>query len=57
MADFHGNFDKTINGLRVVSYGGGSPRRARIEGAEGNLSMEQMRDLKYMIERLLELHA
>lgn len=57
MKDFHGNFDKTINGIRVVSCGGGSPRWGRIEGAEGNLSMEQMRDLKYMIERLLELHG
>lgn len=54
MPDFHGHYDKTINGLRVVSYGGGSPRWATIEGIEGSLSMEQMRDLKYMIERLLE---
>lgn len=57
MADFHGTFDKTINDLNVKSYGGGSPRWVTIKNSQAelyNLSMDECRDLQYMLSRLLE---
>lgn len=62
MADsFHLNFKKTIGHVDVESHGGGSPRCVSIartdrdDMAIANLSMEQARDLRYALDRLLTL--
>jgi len=52
---FHDTFDKTINGVRVLSYGGGSPRFVRVitDKAEINFGIDEARDLHYALERFL----
>lgn len=58
MSNRAGDFDKRIGRLRVLSYGGGSPRWVRIttdrdDDAIQNLSVEECRDLRYALDRLL----
>lgn len=58
-ANYHLNYDKKIGNVRVLSYGGGAPRWVRIfrtdrdDMAIENLSMEEARDLRYALDRLI----
>ena len=60
---FNDTFDKRINTVRVLSYGGGSPRWVRIFRTDRedmsiqNLTMEDCRDLHYALGRLLADYA
>ena len=51
--------DKQIGNVRVLSYGGGAPRWVRIHRTDRddmaihNLTMEEVRDLRYALDRLL----
>lgn len=57
---YHDTFDKQIGSLRVLSYGGGSPRWIRVSRTDRddmaiqNLSTEEVRDLHYALGRLLD---
>lgn len=57
---YRDTFYKQIGSLRVLSYGGASPRWVKImrtdrdDMAIHNLSMEDCRDLQYALTRLLE---
>ena len=57
----HDTFDKRIGTLRVLSHGGGSPRWVEImrtdrdDVAIQNLTLEECRDLRYALDRLLAL--
>lgn len=59
--NYHETFDKQIGSLRVLSYGGGSPRWVRImrtdrdDMAIQNLTMEEVSDLRYALDRLIEM--
>lgn len=57
-ARYHDTFDKKVGRLRVLSYGGGSPRWVRIMSGEdnviSNMTMEEARDLHYALGRLIE---
>jgi len=59
-ATYNETFDKQIGNVRVLSYGGGSPRWVIINRTDRddmvirNLSMEEARDLRYALDRLLD---
>lgn len=57
--NFHENFDKQMNGVRVLSYGGGSPRWVRViaGGGEMQFSVDEARDLRYALDRFLSEYA
>ena len=58
MSNFQLDFDKTINKIRVRSYGGGSPRWSQISSDNANLpnlSMDEVRVLRDALNKLLDL--
>lgn len=58
MKDFHLNYVKEIGDIKVSSYGGGSPRWVEIKRRDDSfctMSIEECRDLRYALDRLLEL--
>lgn len=60
--DYHDKFDKAVNEVRVESWGGGAPRRVNISVTLSEddridlpaLTLDQCRDLRYLLDRLLE---
>jgi len=56
-------FDKSIGNIRVLSFGGGSPRWVRIFRTDvqnmsiENLTVEEARDLHYSLGRFLNDHG
>jgi len=60
LARYRLNFMKRVGGLEVSSYGGAHPRSATIsrrdrDGQEIRLSMEEVLDLRYALDRLVTL--
>lgn len=57
--NYHETFEKTSGTLALKSYGGGSPRFLRVsEGYNAmSLSVEQARDLHYMLGRFIDRHG
>lgn len=56
---YHAKFDKQAGEWRLLSYGGGSPRWATIrfdrrEIEIPTVSMDDLKDLQYLIGRMLE---
>jgi hypothetical protein len=59
MSSYHTNIDRKSGDLRIVTFGGGHPRRFQIslerhpEAALINLETEDLHDLRHLIERTL----
>lgn len=62
--DFHLNYDRQLDKIRVKSYGGGSPRWVAVHLVDSDgltrseisgLSLEDARSLRYLLDRLIAL--